>query len=93
MSSYEARVVLEPPYDGLQLPTHGVVALCWTHAPVLAGMAPSLASNMSSYEARVVLEPPYDGLQLPTDGVMMQLSWQARHVASMWPHPGRKGEM
>ena len=36
MSPYEARVVLGPPHDGLQLPTDGVVALCWTHAVVLA---------------------------------------------------------
>ena len=27
MSPYEARVVLEPPYDGLQLPAGGVAAL------------------------------------------------------------------
>ena len=39
MSPYEACVVLEPPHDGLQLPTDGIVALCWTHTAVLAGRA------------------------------------------------------
>jgi hypothetical protein len=39
-SPHEARVVLEPPYDGLQLPTDGVVAPCWTRAAVLASLAP-----------------------------------------------------
>ncbi|KDR77201.1 hypothetical protein GALMADRAFT_435485 [Galerina marginata CBS 339.88] len=61
MSSCEARVVLEPPYEGLQPPAdtfQHLSGLLWVSVY-------PLASNTSSYEARVVSKPSYEGLWRP----------------------------
>ncbi|KDR81115.1 hypothetical protein GALMADRAFT_136168 [Galerina marginata CBS 339.88] len=81
MSSCEARVVLEPPYEGLQPPAdkfQHLSGLLWVSAY-------PLASNTSSYEARVVSKPSYEGLWRPVAFIGVSVCWD-RHTKASESH-------